>query len=143
MSNIKKAFENGKAFIAFITCGDPDLETTAAAVKAGSVESVPQAFDIGRISADQIISHFFNASQHGFAVTFEYGFAPAGVSVVCFDFHKSPSRSNKVSVHFGDLHRYTSLHICNPFFDSILYVFSSFINEFEHSSAAGSRHHFP
>ena len=28
MSNIKKAFENGKAFIAFITCGDPDLETT-------------------------------------------------------------------------------------------------------------------
>ena len=27
MSNIKKAFENGKAFIAFITCGDPDLET--------------------------------------------------------------------------------------------------------------------
>ncbi len=28
MSNIHKAFENGKAFIAFITCGDPDLETT-------------------------------------------------------------------------------------------------------------------
>lgn len=28
MSKIKKAFENGKAFIAFITCGDPDLETT-------------------------------------------------------------------------------------------------------------------
>ena len=27
MSNIKKAFEKGKAFIAFITCGDPDLET--------------------------------------------------------------------------------------------------------------------
>ncbi|MCX4267898.1 MAG: tryptophan synthase subunit alpha [Lachnospiraceae bacterium] len=34
MSNIKKAFENGKAFIAFLTCGDPDLETTAAAVRA-------------------------------------------------------------------------------------------------------------
>lgn len=33
MSNIHKAFENGKAFIAFITCGDPDLETTAAAVR--------------------------------------------------------------------------------------------------------------
>lgn len=28
MSYINKAFENGKAFIAFITCGDPDLETT-------------------------------------------------------------------------------------------------------------------
>lgn len=34
MSNIRKAFEKGKAFIAFITCGDPDLETTAAAVKS-------------------------------------------------------------------------------------------------------------
>lgn len=33
MSNIVKAFENGKAFIPFITCGDPDLETTAAAVR--------------------------------------------------------------------------------------------------------------
>ena len=34
MSNIKKAFEGGKAFIPFITCGDPDLETTAACVRA-------------------------------------------------------------------------------------------------------------
>lgn len=33
MSNIKSAFRNGKAFIPFITCGDPDLETTAAAVR--------------------------------------------------------------------------------------------------------------
>lgn len=36
MSNVKKAFENGKAFIAFITCGDPNLETTAAAVRAAA-----------------------------------------------------------------------------------------------------------
>lgn len=28
MSNIGKAFENGKAFITFVTGGDPDLETT-------------------------------------------------------------------------------------------------------------------
>ena len=34
MSNITKAFEAGKAFIAFITCGDPDLDTTAASVRA-------------------------------------------------------------------------------------------------------------
>ena len=34
MSNIKKAFANGKAFIAFITCGDPNLNTTAAAVRS-------------------------------------------------------------------------------------------------------------
>ena len=36
MSKIGKAFENGKAFIAFITCGDPDLETTAAVVRAAA-----------------------------------------------------------------------------------------------------------
>lgn len=36
MSNIQKAFANGKAFIAFITCGDPDLATTAAAVRAAA-----------------------------------------------------------------------------------------------------------
>ncbi|MCD8197014.1 MAG: tryptophan synthase subunit alpha [Lachnospiraceae bacterium] len=34
MSNIRKAFENGKAFIPFITCGDPDLDTTKAIVHA-------------------------------------------------------------------------------------------------------------
>ena len=36
MSNIQKAFENGKAFIPFITCGDPDLATTVAAVRAAA-----------------------------------------------------------------------------------------------------------
>ena len=34
MSNLRKAFAHGKAFVAFITCGDPDLETTAKAVRA-------------------------------------------------------------------------------------------------------------
>jgi len=33
MSKIKEAFANGKAFIPFITCGDPDLDTTIACVK--------------------------------------------------------------------------------------------------------------
>ena len=33
MSNIKNAFKNGKAFIPFITCGDPDLQTTAECVR--------------------------------------------------------------------------------------------------------------
>ncbi len=36
MSNIKKAFENGKAFIPFITCGDPDLSTTKKVVIAAA-----------------------------------------------------------------------------------------------------------
>jgi tryptophan synthase alpha chain len=34
MNKIKSAFKNGKAFMAFITCGDPDLDTTAASVRA-------------------------------------------------------------------------------------------------------------
>lgn len=33
MTKIRAAFEKGKAFIPFITCGDPDLETTAAVVR--------------------------------------------------------------------------------------------------------------
>lgn len=46
MSKIKSAFESGKAFIAFITCGDPDLETTAAAVKA-AVENGADLIELG------------------------------------------------------------------------------------------------
>ena len=34
MSRVSEAFADGKAFIPFITCGDPDLETTAACVRA-------------------------------------------------------------------------------------------------------------
>lgn len=46
MSNIQKAFENGKAFIAFITCGDPNLETTAKAVRA-AVENGADLIELG------------------------------------------------------------------------------------------------
>ena len=46
MSNIKKAFEKGKAFIAFVTCGDPDLETTAKVVRA-AVENGADLIELG------------------------------------------------------------------------------------------------
>ena len=46
MSNIASAFSRGKAFIAFITCGDPDLETTAAAVRA-AVENGADLIELG------------------------------------------------------------------------------------------------
>ena len=36
MSKIHTAFEKGKACIAFLTCGDPDTATTAAAVRAAA-----------------------------------------------------------------------------------------------------------
>ncbi len=46
MSRIGKAFESGKAFIPFITCGDPDLETTAAAIQA-AVENGADLIELG------------------------------------------------------------------------------------------------
>ena len=36
MSKIHRAFDHGKAFVAFLTCGDPDTETTARAVRAAA-----------------------------------------------------------------------------------------------------------
>ena len=45
-SKIASAFANGKAFIAFITCGDPDLETTGAAVRA-AVENGADLIELG------------------------------------------------------------------------------------------------
>ncbi|MDE5764190.1 MAG: tryptophan synthase subunit alpha [Ruminococcus sp.] len=46
MSNIRKAFENGKAFIPFITCGDPDIETTAEIVRA-AVQNGADLIELG------------------------------------------------------------------------------------------------
>lgn len=46
MSRIYQAFEKGKAFIAFLTCGDPDTETTAAAVRA-AVENGADLIELG------------------------------------------------------------------------------------------------
>ena len=43
---IAKAFASGKAFIPFITCGDPDLLTTAAAVRA-AVKSGADLVELG------------------------------------------------------------------------------------------------
>lgn len=46
MTRIRKAFYNQKVFIAFITCGDPDLETTAACVRA-AVENGADLIELG------------------------------------------------------------------------------------------------
>ena len=46
MSKIADAFAGGKAFIPFITCGDPDLGTTAAAVRA-AVENGADLIELG------------------------------------------------------------------------------------------------
>ena len=46
MSNIRKAFENKKAFIPFVTCGDPDLTTTGKIVRA-AVENGADLIELG------------------------------------------------------------------------------------------------
>lgn len=46
MTRIRKAFENGKAFIPFFTCGDPDLETTEKAVLK-AVENGADLIELG------------------------------------------------------------------------------------------------
>ena len=46
MSNIRKAFENKKAFIPFVTCGDPDLTTTGEIVRA-AVENGADLIELG------------------------------------------------------------------------------------------------
>ena len=46
MCDVKKAFENGKALIPFITCGDPDLETTAEVVRA-AVQNGADLIELG------------------------------------------------------------------------------------------------
>ena len=46
MSKIASAFDHGKAFIAFITCGDPDLDTTGRAVRA-AIENGADLIELG------------------------------------------------------------------------------------------------
>ena len=46
MSRIREAFLSGKAFIPFITCGDPDLEVTEAVVRA-AVENGADLVELG------------------------------------------------------------------------------------------------
>ncbi|MCQ2070133.1 MAG: tryptophan synthase subunit alpha [archaeon] len=46
MSNLAKAFDHGKAFIPFVTCGDPDMETTAKIVRK-MVENGADLIELG------------------------------------------------------------------------------------------------
>ena len=67
MSKIAEAFSHGKAFIPFITCGDPDLETTAAAVRA-AVDNGAAVGCFYRIVVEKsvYISHPFNPVGNAF-----------------------------------------------------------------------------
>lgn len=60
MSRIADAFAHGKAFIPFITCGDPDLETTAAAVRAMAEGPVIQAANARALQAGTTTDRIFD-----------------------------------------------------------------------------------
>ena len=62
MSRIAEAFKNGKAFIPFMTCGDPDLETTAAAVRAAAQAGAASRIDSSSAAIRMI--HFFPFIVH-------------------------------------------------------------------------------
>ena len=51
MIKIRDAFDHGKAFVAFITCGDPDLETTAAVVRS-AVKNGADLIELGTPFSD-------------------------------------------------------------------------------------------
>lgn len=53
MSNISKAFENGKAFIGFVTAGDPDMETSEQ-IMLSMVEGGCDLIEIGIPFSDPI-----------------------------------------------------------------------------------------
>ena len=53
MTKIHEAFENGKAFIPFITCGDPDIETTIKTVNA-CVENGADLIELGIPFSDPV-----------------------------------------------------------------------------------------
>ena len=46
MSKIHEAFEHGKAFIAFITCGDPDIDTTKRVIRS-AVDNGADLIELG------------------------------------------------------------------------------------------------
>ena len=77
MSNVSKAFDHGKAFIPFLTCGDPDLETTEAAVRAMAAAGA-DLIELGIPFSDptyntyrdisELPSHIFSEMRHFFSV---------------------------------------------------------------------------
>ena len=69
MSKINTAFQNGKAFIPFLTCGDPDLETTAAAVRAAAASGA-DLIELGIPFSDPTIPLVFMTYAN---VLFSYG----------------------------------------------------------------------
>ena len=91
MSKIAQAFARGKAFIPFITCGDPDLETTAAAVRA-AVENGADLIELGIPFSDPTAegelmqNGALRALKNGVsvkdAITFTQKAAQAGIPVI-------------------------------------------------------------
>lgn len=69
MSNIQSAFEQGKSLVAFFVCGDPDLETTAAAIRE-AVKNGVDMVELGIPFSDpfvegDVIQRAYQRARHG------------------------------------------------------------------------------
>lgn len=70
MNNIRSAFENGQAVVAFIPCGDPDLATTAAAIREAAAHGA-DLIELGIPFSDptaegpSIQESYLRAAKHG------------------------------------------------------------------------------
>lgn len=62
MSNIKNAFKNKKAFIAFFTCGDPDLETTKKAIRS-AVKNGADLIELGIPFSDPTAEYRYSGGK--------------------------------------------------------------------------------
>ena len=75
MSNkISEAFKRGKAFIPYIACGDPDLETTKLIIK----EMAASGAEYAAITDDEAVNAFeYLSRQEGIIPAIESAHAPA------------------------------------------------------------------
>ena len=82
MSKIRSAFENGKAFIPFITCGDPNLETTAKIVRE-AVANGADLIELGIPFSDPTAEGPVIQSANIKALEAAY-LQPRYISILCF-----------------------------------------------------------
>src|SRR5699024_8517252 len=94
-----------------VDAGDGTHEYRSAAVKSGSVEFVPDAFDLKRIPADERLHHFDDRRLDGGRLAFDDRFTPADKSFVRLHFQKQPSRRYGEQFIASDLHSNASLNL--------------------------------
>ena len=87
-----------------INAGQCAHQHTAAAVKTGTVDGGPNAFNVSRIGTDQVIPVFLNTGKHCLCVTLQNCLTPTGDAFIGHDFYESPAGTNEVCIDRCDFH---------------------------------------